>query len=64
MKSDFIHIKEKKIAYYTRGNKHNALSENGLCEVIVDCGHYVPEEQPQSLLLVFKKFLQSVHLGS
>lgn len=36
----------------------HALSDNGLCEVIADCGHYVPEEQPQSLLVVFKKFLK------
>lgn len=41
----------------------HALSDNGLCEVIADCGHYVPEEQPESLLLVFKKFLNSNYVA-
>jgi pimeloyl-ACP methyl ester carboxylesterase len=34
------------------------LSDNGLFEVIAECGHYVPEEQPKKLLSILNEFLK------
>jgi pimeloyl-ACP methyl ester carboxylesterase len=34
------------------------LSDNGLSEVIAECGHYVPEEQPEKLLSILNEFLK------